>query len=512
MWFRVFHSKRPIYSLNYIEYFLLLKSPFWGKLEENMSYSVAQNTTFLTAASILQKIVSFVYFTFIARMIGVTNTGQYFFAISFTTIFAVVADFGLGPVLTREAAKYPENSEKYVNTILWTKVIFGMLTYLLVVGFVNVLRYAPTIKLLIYLSGITMFFDNLQASFYSVFRARKNLIYESVGIVASQCITLAIGTFALLNHWPLYWLILAYTIPSGLNVIYAGSFLRRVFNLHYRFVFDTGIFRVFLSLALPFALAGIISRLYSYADSILMSKMLGAEHLGWWSVPYKITFAFQFIPAALSASVYPVMSILSVSDASKVGWLFEKSWRYLFIIVFPLALGIGILARPLIIKIYGTGFLPSVPVLQILLIGLVFGYLSFITGALLNATNHQKVQTVLLAIALVFNVGLNLALIPLWGIIGAAIAAVLSNIILAIGGFYFARRFAIINGENIFRFANQAIWPALVMALIVYYLSLKINFIWAIPVGAIIYGGLLFLTGGLSLEMVREETRKIWKR
>ena len=53
-----------------------------------MSYTVAQNATFLTGASILQRMISFVYFIFIARAIGVENTGQYFFAIAFTSIFA----------------------------------------------------------------------------------------------------------------------------------------------------------------------------------------------------------------------------------------------------------------------------------------------------------------------------------------------------------------------------------------------------------------------------------------
>ncbi len=475
-----------------------------------MAYSVAQNTTFLTVASIAQKIISFAYFTFVARVIGVSNTGQYFFAISFTTIFTVVADFGLGPVLTREAAKYPENSEKYFNTVFWTKVIFGVAAYLLVVFSINALHYAQEIKILVYLSGITMFFDNLQIAFFNIFRARKNLIYEAVGLVGAQLLTMIIGTIALFTRAPLYWLIIAYTIPSFLNFLYAAIFVRRVTGIHYRFVVDWRVLKLFISVALPFAGAGIISRLYAYSDSILMSKMLGSEHLGWWSVPYKITFAFQFIPVALAASVYPVMSVLSLKGGTEIGSLFEKAWRYLFIIVFPLSFGLMALARPIIIQLYGANYIPSVSVLQTLLVSLPFGYLSFITGALLNATNHQKIQTLLLGLALVTNVILNLALIPVLGINGAALAAVASNAVLCLGGFYFVRRFVAIDGGRIIKFAFQSIWPAAIMAVAALYLVRKVNFILVIPAGVVMYGSLLMLSGGLSRQMVASALRKVW--
>ena len=275
-----------------------------------MSYSVAQNTSFFTIASVLQKIISFFYFAFIARLVGVENTGVYFFAITYTTIFIVLADFGFGTALTREAAKHPEKSSKLLNTLFSTKIIFGLAVYLLIVVSVNLLNYHDLTKNLIYLSGITMFFDNIHNIFYSIFRANKNLFYESAGLVGSQFLTLVIGTLALLNKWPLYWLIVAYTIPSFINVLYSGYFVSRVFKYRLKFSFDTRILKKFLLIAWPFALAGIITRLYSFSDSLLMSKILTIRDLGLWGVVYKLSSAFYFIAIALSASVFPVFSSL----------------------------------------------------------------------------------------------------------------------------------------------------------------------------------------------------------
>ncbi len=466
------------------------------------SYTVAQNTSFLTVASVLQKVISFFYFIFVARMIQVENTGVYFFAITFTTIFTVVADFGMGPVLTREAARYPDRSQSYFSTVFWTKFAFGAGAYLLVVLLANVLKYPPLTKDLIYVSGITMFLDNLLTAFYSIFRAKKNLIYESIGIIGSQFTTLVIGTVALLNHWPLVWLIIAYTSASFLNLIYISHFIKKVYNIRMAFAWNSAVFKIFIITALPFALAGIIGRLYSYSDSLLMSKMLTAKELGLWSVPYKITFAFQFIPVALSASVYPVFSSLFLTNKIAIGPLFEKAWRYLFAIVFPVAFGLIAIADPVVKHVFGQEFLPSIVPLRILLVSLVFGFLGFITSALLNATNRQKTQTKLITLALVVNIILNLILLPVLRIDGAAIAALVSNIILCLAGFYFASRQVFINLKNIIKYINQTLWPALVMAAIVYYLSGKINYIPTIIIGGIIYLILIYFTGVISKENI----------
>ncbi|HLC70268.1 MAG TPA: flippase [Patescibacteria group bacterium] len=476
-----------------------------------MAYTVTQNTSFLTVASVLQKIISFVYFTIIARIIGVENTGQYFFAIAFTTVFTVVADFGLGPVFTREAARAPEKSEKYLNTVITSKILFGIAAYLLVVLFANLLNYPALTKHLIYLSGVTMFFDNLHAGYYALFRARKNLKYEAVGLVGSQFLTLVIGTIALVLKWPLIWLIGAYTIPAFLNFLFSSYFAHQVYKLKYYFSLSKDILKWLLPMALPFALAGLLGRLYSYSDSIIMSKFLSPESLGYWSVPYKITFAFQFIPIALATSVYPVMSGLHVSEPGKIGELFQKSWRYLLILVLPLSLGIIILAEPIILHLYKPTFAPSIPVLQILMVSLIFGYLSFITTALINATNHQKVQTTLVGLALVVNLSLNFLLLPRLGIVGAALAALGSNVTLCLSGYYFSSRYAKLDHKRIMGFLLKSLGAAVIMALTIMALKTRVHYIFTIPIGAVIYFVFLFLFKGISLELLKEAKKKIFK-
>lgn len=469
-----------------------------------MSYSVTQNTTFLTVASIAQKIVSFAYFVFVASRIGVLNTGSYTFAVSVTTVFIVLADFGFTQVLTREAAKYPEKSSEYFNTVLSAKILFGIAAYGLIVAFANVLNYAPQLKLFIYLSGVTMFFDNLQTAFLSIFRAHKNLKYESVAVVIVQIANLSIGTAAILLHAPLIWLIAAYTIPSAAIVFASAYFVKRTFGISFKFVFSRPVFKQFAAYGLPFAAAAFLGRLYSYSDSILISKLLPPENLGWWGVPYKVAYAFQFVPMALSASVYPVFSSLTINAPQSIGSLFVKAWKYLFVVVFPLSFGMIAVASPAVIRFFGEEYAPSVPVLQISMISLIFSYLNIISGALLNATNHQKIQTMLVGITLVFNIFLNVFFIPAFGIIGAAVSALFSNFLLCILGYIFVKRFVGFSPLEMFEPGIKSLGLALIMGILVYLLTGLYSFFITVPLGVIIYGFLLFYSGMVDRDSLRK--------
>src|SRR5574344_1337101 len=84
--------------------------------------NIAKNTSYLTTALILQKIISFTYFTLLARYVGPANLGKYYFAISFTTIFAIFIDLGFANVLTREVAKDSERAQKWFSNILALKI------------------------------------------------------------------------------------------------------------------------------------------------------------------------------------------------------------------------------------------------------------------------------------------------------------------------------------------------------------------------------------------------------
>jgi len=469
-----------------------------------MSQSIAKNTAFITAAFIGQKVISFVYFTLIARQIGATNTGKYFFALSFTTIFVVFIDLGLNQVLIRESARFKEKAQNYFSTILWAKIILAFLIYVVALITINLLGYPEEIRHLVYLSAITMVFDSLHLSIYGVIRAIGSLKYEAFSILASQFLTLILGLTFLYSGLPLIFLILAFTIPSFLNVCYASIILSSKYQIRLHPHFNKEILIMFLKIAAPFALAAIFARLYSYFDSVLLSKIAGDKAVGWYSIAYKITFAFQFIPMALIAAVYPRFSEYFINNKERLAYVFERSLKYLLIIVLPISLGIGILAKDIVLSIYSIDFLHSILPLQILMAGLVFSFLSFPVGALLNACNKQSTQTIIVFAVLIINIVLNLILIPHYTIIGAAVSATVGNALLTLIGYFFARRLAPVSHWFIGKSLLQTLLASAIMGLAVWQINFHWHYLMAIVGGGVVYSVCLFLFQVINKEQIKE--------
>ena len=187
---------------------------------------IAKNTIYLTVATVGQKFLAFFYFALIARMIGVENTGKYFFVVSFTIIFSIFIDLGLSSVLTREIAKNKEKAGEYLGNILTAKIFFFILTYFAVALTVNFLGYSAETKNMVYLAGLVMFFDSFHLTFYAVFRGLHNLKYEAMGVMVGQLVTITFGGLSLFWGAPLYFLIIALILGSAAVFVYSGLLLR----------------------------------------------------------------------------------------------------------------------------------------------------------------------------------------------------------------------------------------------------------------------------------------------
>lgn len=469
-----------------------------------MSRTIAKNAVLMTLASAGQKVISFVYFTIIARSIGVEGTGKYFFALSFTTVFVVFVDLGFTNVLVREAAKAKGRIQEFFSVILGTKLILGIVTYISAFVTIRLMGYPIETRYMVYLSAVTMLFDSFHLTFYGVLRAIGELKYEAISITVSQFITLVLGSIFLYFDFPLIYLILAFTIPSALNVLYAGTVLRYKHDISLIPVYNRESFRHLAGITVPFALAAILARFYSYFDSILLSRLAGDAAVGWYSIPYKITYAFQFIPLALVAALYPRFSEYYEHKKEKLAFLYQEGIKYLLLFVCPIAVGISVLARDIVLQVYSADYLPSILPLQILMAGLVFSFVSFPVGAFLNACNRQKMQTGIVALVLAVNVVLNVMLIPVYGIVGAAIAALVGNIILTVLGYYVAQRITVISHRYILKTITQIFFSAAVMGVSVYYLKFFAHFTIAILGGAVVYIAMLFFTRTVTKTEISE--------
>jgi len=465
-----------------------------------MSSNIAKNTAYLTIASIGQKILAFTYFIFLARVMQPEQTGAYFLALSITMVFAVVADFGITPVVIREIAKKPESAKGLVQRALGLKVPLFLLAATIAIVASILLNYDPIVTTLVLIATIVMALDAFTLLFYGVLRGHHRLQYESLGIFIGQIATVTFGGLILFFAPSLPFLIGALILGSGFNMGFSALNVSRLLGYDsLKPVFDKEKSKQLLVIALPFALAGIFVKGYSYIDSLLLGKILGEGAVGIYSIAYKFTYAFQFVPLAFVAALYPGLSALvKKRDSKELAKTFDNAIWYMALIGAPIVFGLWAIA-PDVVGLAGEGYTAAAPVLATLVFVLIPIFLDFPVGSLLNAADRQKTKTTIMGITLVINATLNVIFIPIFGIIGAAYAALISFSFLFLVGLSFVSK--IIKGyryRNFLRTIIPIFFSAAIMGLVTIWLRDEFGFILAIPIAAVIYMFLLFVTGSVT--------------
>lgn len=472
-------------------------------------HDVAKNALYLTLASVGQKVLSFAYFLLIARVMKPEATGGYFLALSVVTVALVVSDFGTNAVIIREVAKKPDDVG-LVRRALALKLLTTVLGGAFAVLAATTLGYAPEVRALVLLAVAVMAADTFSQFYYGVLRGLRKLGYESVGLFVGMGSTLVVGSLALAFSPTLPMLILALFVGSALNLLFAATMAARRLGASVLLPsFDLAGTRPLLCAAFPFLLAGLFVKVYSYVDVQFLNHYLGSAAVGVYSIAYKYTYAFQFLPLAFVAALYPGMSARVGKDPEGLARLFERAMWYMLMLSVPIAFGLWAVAAPAV-ALVGPEYAAAAPVLGLFAFVLVPAFMDFPVGSLLNAAGRQGTKTAIFGAVMLVNALLNWLLIPRFGMMGAAGASVASTWVLVLCGLRFAP--AVIPGYRAARLlpvlarflASGAVMALAARAASDAFGAGAVGLFAAVVVGAATYGTMLFVTRSVNRSDLRE--------
>ena len=459
--------------------------------------NIAKNTSYYTGALIIQKAISFVYFTLYARYLGPEDLGKYYFAISITTICSVFIDLGLANVLTRTVARNDTEPKKYFGSILGIKLPLAAITW--IAAIILAQGNSDIVKNLIYLASISMVLDSFSTAFFSYFRGHHNLKYESLASVGVQTVVLTSSLIMMSLHKDVIWLMVGLPLASALNFIYVVILAKVKFQLSLKPIWDKQVAKAIFVVTWPFGVYAILQRFYTYLDSVLLFKLAGDWAVGIYQVPFKIVNALQFLPMAFVASLYPALSMYWRENRQQLMITFERALNYSTIISLPIMAGVIALSDKVVL-LFNKGFADSVIPLQLIMISLFFIFIHFPLGSLLNACDRQRTNTRNMAIVVMVSVALNLLLIPLWGPTGAAVTVLVTNILLCVLSLLVSRQITAWRWRKVLPTLGKALSAALIMVGVILIFKTRLSFFILVPLGGLVYFLALFGLGGVKKE------------
>jgi O-antigen/teichoic acid export membrane protein len=458
---------------------------------------VTKNSIYLIIANISNKLILFVLFMLMVRYLGETLFGKYSFAVTFVGLFAILSDLSMGNLISREVIKDKEHLSKYFFNVLIIKVVLSLIAFMMIAATINMTDYPWDTKLAVYILGIYVLFNTALISFITpIFRAFENMEYEAFTSISQNIVTLLLGALVIYLNLGFIPLMAVFTIGSLLGFALGTSLI----IMRYR-VKMTGLdlnFSIgFVRSLSPFALDAVMVTLYSSIDRLLLSVMKGDAEVGYYSGVRTLVCVFLILPGAFNGAIFPMMVRSFNKDPAIFRVLYKKSFKYLFMLALPIAVGTTILASGIVVLLLGQNFAASAIILQVLIWSLIFMFMNTVTGNVFCAIDKQMVGSLLAGALVVINLSLNLLLIPYIGGIGAAIAAVCTEGIgFAYAYYYFSKRLQIIPLQG--AILKPCIASAIMGACVFMLMMAGVNVLLIIITGAIVYALAILLIKGLE--------------
>lgn len=463
-----------------------------NKTEDFMSQvqTIFKNMSWLVVSQIIASVCGFIWTILIARYLGVNDYGILGFAISLTGILAITLDWGISTHIVRHVSTDYDSAPKYLGNALPLKSIFSVGAFLLTLIILILMKsdeLTITITLLFLIERILISFMGL---FNGCFQAFEQGKYQGIQNTLLNTILLIFIIITIFTDYGLYGIAISYIIANIIGFIYEYYVLQKHIAKP-KFEIDKDFCKKITILSVPFAITSLLYTVYYSIDIVMLTNLVGNSATGIYNATYKLISVLTLFYSVYTAVIFPIMSRFYENDEKLLLISFEKSIKYLILVITPIAVATMIYSLDIIQFIYGHEYDAASSVLAILIWTVCLLFVSGACNTLLNASHKEVSVTKIYFIAAIFNVVLNFFMIPYLSYDGAAITTVLSDILIVIIQSYVIYKLGHRPNKKLYLDLAKIILGSAILGVALYFLHLNM---WvAIPVGIVIYFAVIYL-------------------
>jgi O-antigen/teichoic acid export membrane protein len=364
------------------------------------------------------------------RFLGDVKFGELYLAITFVSLIGIPVEMGFNQQLTRDVAEDPDKAQTYLWNTVMIKVMLWVLLYAAMLLLAWLLGYSLEQRSIMAICGITLLSGSIVNTFAALHYAYERTLYPAIGMVLEKGLSASIGFILLRNGASVQTMAFVLLGGSLIDGIWVGFWFFRLVGWHVSI--SRTVARKLLHSSIPFVIYGILGVIYYRIDTVMLSLMTGAAVVGWYGAGYRLFDTLFFLPSIIVNTVmYPVFSKLASTSQAALKVAVEKCMNLLLISSVPIATLFALAATNIVDFLYHKAdFVNTIPVIQWLAPGLIFIYINALFFNLIVTTKGEKKIPIMAGAALVFNLGLNLYMIPHYQQVGAAIVTSLTELLL----------------------------------------------------------------------------------
>ena len=259
--------------------------------------------------------------------------------------------------------------------------------------------------------------------------------------------------------------------------------------------------REYLRFGAPLTPNSVIKWVTDSSDRYLIGFLLGVSSVGIYGAAYSLGSLINYIASPLQFILFPELTKHYENGRMDLveGYL-ERSVRYFLLLAIPAAAGLSILSGPLLEILTTPDFIAGENVVPLVAFGALFAGVFHMVINVTMLTKQTSLNMYIHLFVAILNIGLNILLIPELGIEGAAIATIVSYVLIGLIGGYVSTRH--ISFHLDWKFIGKAVLSSLVMVTALYILSPSgaVLVLVSLLIGVVVYFGMMFLMRAFDRE------------
>jgi O-antigen/teichoic acid export membrane protein len=394
----------------------------------SLSRRVAWNTVAQSAARVVTLALAILTTFLLTRHLGVSGYGVYVTVAAYVPFFVIFFDAGMTAYVVRSLSTDQAGSDLF-REALGLRIALTLPTTLIALV-VAVVAYGGADEAItrnaIAIALPMILFMTVASATNALFQARLEMDRVALAEIGGQLVATALIVAVVLSDLSVYAAVAAAVVGTFANMALLLLFAGRITSV--RPLLRPARWRVLVRQALPLGLSIMVAVVYFRADAVLLSLLKGAEAVGIYGVAYRLLEAVVAFPGFLYVSVFPLLSqAAGRRDFEHLRDVTQRAFDVLLLAAIPVVCGTFVLAPQIVDALAGERFGAAVTPLRIVIAGAGLMFVNGLFAYVLIAVDRQVALLWTGVATLVFNVGLNLALIPRYSYNAAAAVATASE-------------------------------------------------------------------------------------
>ncbi len=393
-----------------------------------MNLKVVKNASWIVCCKVVESILGLVIGMITARYLGPANYGLISYASSIVAFVVPIMKLGLTSIAVQEFINSPDNEGAVIGTSLMMSICSAILSIISVMAFCYVANpNEPQTLMVCFLYSLSLIFQAGEIIQYW-FQAKLQSKYPSIVTLIAYFIVSVYKVILLITEKSVELFAITHAIEALIISVILFVIYRRKSSSKLKISVSTG--KRMFSRSKYYIISGLMISIFQHMDRVMLKTMLGASESGYYSAAITCIGITGFVFAAIIDSFRP--SILESKNILKKDY--EQKLIILFAIITIISIGqslvMTLLAKPLILLMYGSAYEATIPLLQLAVWYCTFGYYGTVRNIWILAENKQKYLWIINLTGVVANFLLNYFLIPVFDAAGAAVATLLTQLII----------------------------------------------------------------------------------